>query len=236
MRVSIRGASAVVLALGLAAAAPARAQNANTTPNVNRGNTAGGTGARGEETVRGLIAGVTTAGETVINLETGRGEAAQVAYLTIIGSRDWGRDDRDSDRSRGDDKDRSDKNNDKDRGQASMPKLRDNVYILTLSPTAKVREASGWSKQAVDSAATASFDRFELGDCVQVTYRPSETGRPASPNGTKHGRHRMYRGEITAITILPHHQGDHRGPRSDQGHQASGSERSSSSGSSSDKK
>jgi hypothetical protein len=194
MRKSLTRRAAVVLGLVVASAALARAQEPN------RREAGDNTQTRGEETIRGMIAGVTTAGETVVNFQTGRAEAAQAMYLTVIGSPEWGRRDNDANNSKDNDKNKPQARDD----QGSAAKRRANVYVLAVPPTAKVRVADGLSNEAIQTASNASLDQVELGDHIQVTFKPINTARGARPNDMKHGRHRTFHGEILAITILPH--------------------------------
>jgi hypothetical protein len=194
MRTSLTRLASAALGVAVAFAIAARAED------TNKGNRAEGTSSHGEWTVRGMVAGVTTAGETVVNYESGRAEAAEAAFLTIIGSPDRGRRDRDRDADGG--RDRANKAEGKSNEGRAM-RNRDNVYVLAVTPSTKVREATGGSREAIESAAAASFDKLELGDHVLATFKRADSGQPPKAGDMKHGRHRIYRGELVSLTILP---------------------------------
>jgi hypothetical protein len=203
--------SAIALGLALALAAPAWAQNQNQNPKKEHDSSTSEM-----ETIRGVVAGVTVLGETVVNTESGRAEESDVTVLTIVGSPHWGHRD-EQHAAKGADRLES----------GRRMRHRDNVYILAISPTTKIREANGWKKEEIDSASTATLDQLELGDYVQATYKPIAHERPGKQVARKHGRHRMFRGRLESLTVLPHpahhHEAatsgekpDHRGEKPDQ--------------------
>ena len=204
----------VMLGFLVAVALPAQAQN-TVGGQINRQNSNNNAQVQGEQTIRGVIAGVTTIGETVVNYDTGRAEAAAATFLTIIGSpewRGWGHDpaankDRDGDQAA------------RDGGRAM--KRRENVYHLWIKPTTKTREANGWTREAINAASTTSFDQFEVGDYVEVTYVPVNAQRTQRAENARHGRHRLFRGEAMSLTMLPHpshaNSGDKDRSRTDAG-------------------
>jgi hypothetical protein len=191
----------------VSAQAPSPNPNRNPNPSQNVGQSANrNTQQRGEMTIYGVVSAVTTIGETVINYDTNRAELAQATFVTVIGSPEWSGwgQSSDSDRTQG------------ERGEGRAAKRRDSVHVLSVLPTTKVREASGWSRDAINTATTTSFDHIEVGDHVQVVYRSVETRRQGQgrQNEMKHGRHRLYWGEAISLAILPHASQSRNGPSS----------------------
>jgi len=112
--------------------------------------------------------------------------------------------------------------------QASSERHRHNVYIVWLTPRTEVRLANSARRgdgdrdrdrdgqnndqrnqnanagaNAYANATQVSFENLEVGDRVEVRFNARNT---ASENQTsanrRHGRHRTYYGDATAITIL----------------------------------
>jgi hypothetical protein len=168
------------------------------------GNNANQGGQANEQTIRGIVTGVTVLGETMVNYQTRRAEAAQATYITVLGSPDWGRMSRDpSDKDRtGDDKDKSGATH------SSSTKRRANVYVQAVGPGTAFREASGSGRDAAKSASTTQFDRLEVGEWVEVDFRSMDNTNPANRPGadTRHGWHRTFIGQAVSVTILPEPQ------------------------------
>jgi hypothetical protein len=158
--------------IGLALAFPAAAVAQQTNQEK-----ASRSGVPGEKTIRGVIGGVTSAGETVVNLQTGRAESAGGTFLSVIGSEESGQ-----------------------RGEARQ---RENMYILELTPSSVVREATGRSREAVKKASGVSFEQLEIGDWVEAAFQWDDSTRTTTSANTKHGRHRVYYGKLISITVLP---------------------------------
>jgi len=250
MRRTFQGVVGVALALTVFGT-PAWAQNADKDKNT------GASSTRGEETIRGIVSGFSMMGETVINYDTGRAEAAQVAYLTVLGSPDWstqGQSGGDRDRNSGNNANANantnsgNNANSSSRGneQGAMHR-RHNLYVLAITPRTKVKTAKGWSRDAIRSASEGSLDQVEIGDHVEVSFNPiassnNRGGDNASNNAnanSKHGRHRMFRGEIVTLAVLPpsnHHWSKDREREHDSSANSSDTKGASSSSSSSDKK
>ena len=97
------------------------------------------------------------------------------------------------------------------------------VYLIEVAPSTEVCECRDDGKKKCDLAS------LEVGDRVEVQYDPAETsgagaasGAGAQSQSTRHGRHRMMRGQAVSIAILH-----------DKAHQGQGSKSSSGSHSSS---
>lgn len=218
-----RMALVVSLTLGLAICTSAWAQNAGQ-GNQNRN---GGK----QETIRGVVAGVTAIGETEFNPRTNQAQAVEASYLEIIGtpageSRHHEHASRDS----------GDQNaNNKNESEHGARHHRDNLYVIWLTPQTKFsftgdhsgrREASNRDNTA---GQPISFEDLQLGDHVEVTFDQSEaanargarTTASNSPTSQKHGRNRVYFGDAVSIKVLParwHHDGhpsEHEGGSSD---------------------
>ena len=171
-------------------------------------------------TIRGVIAGVTVEGETVVDTRSNRAATAEMDFLTIVGSprhecghgavgsaergpREAGGDrDRDRDRERSRDGDRT----------VSAPRRRHNVYIVRLTPKTLIREAKcrerGRDGEEREQSSQANFEDLEIGDHVEVTFLcRDEAGTSDNANAKdasrKHGRHRTYFGDALTITLLP---------------------------------
>ena len=204
MRRLLAGISSVALVLALGTSVRAQDRNAsNRDANNNTGEA---------RTIRGVIAGVTVEGETVIDYQTRQAVAAQMTYITVVGSpvRDQdrsrdGRNDRDRDNAR-DNRNNNDRDNSREArndGDRSG-RRRHNVYVLWLSPRTKVRDTTSGDRQ---NAKDASWENLEIGDRVEVTYTGRDTANTANANANnaqtqKHGRHRTYFGDANTITIL----------------------------------
>jgi hypothetical protein len=201
MRTTLAG---LALALVAVVGSSARAQNANNPNDRDAGK---------RETIRGVIAGVTVAGETAIDYTTRRAQTVEMTYLTVVGSpvRDSA-----SNESKNADKGR-DNAGDRDR-RAEGSLRRHNVYIVWLSPKTEVRDATVRDATARDAnnsdkdrrsenagaqGKPATLDALEVGDTVRLTFTRREFSRSGEQQQvSKHGRHRTYFGDATSITIL----------------------------------
>jgi hypothetical protein len=109
-------------------------------------------------TVRGKVAGVTVVGETMVDYDTGQAVAAQVTYLTVLGSPRDGHHSGSADpndQGKGDDK--ANKSSDKGgSGDASTggSSDRDNVYLLAVTPRTKVWDKSSGQDGASSNASS----------------------------------------------------------------------------------
>jgi len=209
-----------------------------------------------QETIRGVIAGVTVAGEMAINYRSNRAEAVEMSYLTIVGSPEHGKMSGKDTATARTGEERRDR--DRDRGERSSMagRHRHNVYIVWLTPNTKVCEANqsgSGQANARDSERGAaskprelSWEQLEVGDHVEVTFTRREgtdstaSGPAQATSGTatsrKHGRHRTYFGDAVSITILPESQSQHYGYSPDQGRgERSGSDKDRSDRSNADK-
>jgi len=210
-----------------------------------------------QETIRGVIAGVTVAGEVAVNYQSNRAEAVEMSYLTIVGSPEHGQraSQGTATASTGTERDRD---RDRDRGDRSSRagRHRHNVYLVWLTPNTKVceaQQAGGGQANKQDSEKGSaqkprelSWEELEVGDHVEVTFTRREgtdsagSGQANAPTGTassrKHGRHRTYFGDAVSVTILPESQSQHYGysPDKDRG-ERSGSDKDRSERSGSDK-
>ena len=213
MRTSLAGlALALVAVLG----PNAQAQNANANANRNNDRDAGK-----QETVRGVIAGVTVAGETAIDYATHRAVTAEMTYLTIVGSpvRDSGSQDRDRDGANA--RNNDDRNRDNNNASADNNRRRHNVYVIWMTPRTEIRDATSRDGNANANANNndrnqnqreaqgkpVTLDTLEVGDTVRVTFTRREFSQSGGQNqnqaqANRHGRHRTYFGDANSLTIL----------------------------------
>jgi len=166
-----------------------------------------------QETIRGVIAGVTVAGEVAVNYQSNRAEAVEMSYLTIIGSpergkmsgkdtattRSGGERDRDRDRDSATARSREQGDRDRDQGEKSAmsSRHRHNLYIVWLTPNTKVCEANqaGGSpantrdteKDSAQKSREMSWEQLEVGDHVEVTFTRRESS-DSTGSGQAHAR------------------------------------------------
>lgn len=190
-----------------------RNTNANTNANANNNRDAGK-----QETVRGVIAGVTVAGETAIDYATHRAAIAEMTYLTVVGSpvRDSASRDREQGNARN--ADRNEKNLDNNSADGNN-RRRHNVYVIWLTPKTEFRDATAHEgnanagnndrNQREAQGKSVALDTLEVGDTVRVTFNRREYSQSGGQNqnqnqaqANRHGRHRTYFGDATAVTIL----------------------------------
>jgi hypothetical protein len=213
-------ASVATMALGLATclSASAQVENRNQNRNANDRNQSN----QGEtRVIRGVVAGITVAGETAIDLRTNRAVMVEASYLTIVGSEEnqGGQRDRDEADRKNDQNDRNAR--DASDRQASSDRHRHNIYMVWMTPRTDVRLANARrgdgdrdaqnndqrnqnaNATANANAAPVSFENLEVGDRVEVRFNPRSTASETqSTANRRHGRHRTYYGDATAITIL----------------------------------
>jgi hypothetical protein len=194
---------ALACLLGLALCASATAQDANKNNGKDRG-------AVTTQTVRGLVAGVTAEGEVALDYRTQRAVAAEMMFVTIVGS---------PHRADG----QASAEGEKERGAAGAQRHRHNVYVLWLSPRTQVRDANQGASNN-KQGTPANVDALEIGDHVEVTFTPREDSNTGAAKPAKHGRHRTYYGDATSITILGA-QAQHDGQAGSQGERRSDGEK-----------
>ena len=157
------------------------------------------------QTIHGLVAGVTVEGETAVDYESNKAVMLEAAYLTVVGAPGHGRQggvDRNRDRNANRDGATA-KSDDHNRDDASGGGRR-NVYLVWLSPKTKVCSSDGPNGDKKE----CSLDKLEVGDRVEIQMsRRDESsnnrqGNPTESMRKKHGRHRIYVGDATEITIL----------------------------------
>jgi hypothetical protein len=141
------------------------------------------------QTIRGMVAGVTAEGEMAVDYKTKQAVLVQAAFLTIVGSPIPG-------------------SRPKDAKQEQDEAGRDNVYIALFSPRTKLFKVSGDAAKP-GPKKEVSPDEIEVGDYVEVQLdlRDATDVSPGS-NQTDamrktHGRDRVYVGDARSITILP---------------------------------
>ena len=175
------------------------------------------------ETIHGIVAGITAEGEVYYNHQTNSAMKSEAAFLTVVGSPAH-----------------SEVAEKENRAAASGNERharatgRHNVYIVWLTPKTKVCQATQNHESRATERATSDqekkevmLDQLEVGDRVEVAFTPQEeSAEHANVHQTeqmrgKHGRHRTHVGYATAITILPareHGQsGSGSGARSNEG-------------------
>jgi hypothetical protein len=174
-----------------------------------------------QETIRGVVAGVTIAGELAINYKTNRAEAVEMSYLTVIGSPVH-------QGMRGAGTGAGQAGQSSTRGEADRSSMngrhRHNVYVIWMNQNPRIRDASTGGTDpagtrsnepaAAGRSGEMSWEQLEVGDHVEVTFirrdmtEATGSNAQAAPTTTgpwagKHGRHRTYFGDAVAITILP---------------------------------
>lgn len=157
------------------------------------------------ETIHGMIAGITEEGEIFFNHQTNMAMKAEAAFLTVVGS-PVHREAASAER----------------RGTAAGAERhaesggrRHNVYVVWMTPKTKVCRASHetgaaeHAKTSEDAQKECAFDELEVGDHVEVQFTPEEDSaahhniHQSQQMRQKHGRHRTHVGYATAITIMP---------------------------------
>jgi len=159
----------------------------------------------GNETIRGVIAGITAEGEAMFDYRNNRAVAAEGAFLTIVGSPVNA--DREAARPAGAARE--------ERGSSN--RKRHNIYYVWMTPKTKFCESSAQpGKSDAQNEAGRSeqkreiaFDNLEVGEHVEIQFAlRDDTSSSGSAHQTeqmrrKHGRHRTFVGNATEVTILP---------------------------------
>jgi len=166
----------------------------------------------GHKVVKGVVAGVTILGETMVDYQHNRVLAAEKDYLTIVETPDRGdntgdqaKKDRQASGTEGKPTDKQDKEVRKtaNAGQESRDAGRGSestsdgsaVYLVELAPGTEIYEREDGGKKKCD------FANLDVGDRVEVDLKPFDATGPQTQD-TRHGRHRLIRGQALAITIL----------------------------------
>lgn len=203
--------SLTALVLGLAMGPSASAQTKDKTPGKDSDRNTG----KQQQTIRGVIAGVTVEGELAIDYKSNKAMEAEMTYLTIVGHPRGMRMRRDADASaRSNDRDdnKGDRDRRGDRGSASRRRM--NVYVVWITPRTEFRDAEDRGRRRSDSnkdndnQGGLTLNDLEVGDRVEVTFNVRDelnTGGAQNQRNEirrKHGRHRTYFGDATSIVLL----------------------------------
>jgi len=194
----LAGLTAAVL--GLAMINVATAQQDNDTKNANRNNQNTNRDSSRRQTIRGWVAGVTVEDEMFIDTRTNRAVAAEMTFLTVVGSpargdqdRSDGSGNRNAGADRDNDRDRNDRNSDQANRAGANNRRRHNVYMLSITPRTKVRQANSGDnanrnaanrkdadkdaanrndanrKDNDDQGSEVAIAQLEVGDRVEIT-------------------------------------------------------------------
>jgi hypothetical protein len=175
-----------------------------------------------EQTIRGVVSGVTVMGETDIDYATKKATTAEATYLTIIGhpsdsSEKSGGQGQVASGKEGEKKDTdkdvkrtSNASSDEKASSGEGSRHRMNVYVVAISPKTKVCECKSTGKEGSSSAKEEACDleKLEIGDRVEVCFNPkmesksSDDKAGAQASSQKHGRHRTYFGMANSIKIM----------------------------------
>jgi hypothetical protein len=170
-----------------------------------------------QETIRGVIAGVTVEGEIAIDYSTQRAEAVQMSYMTVVGSPKRSSDAQDADKDRNKDRDRP-----SGKTSARHPH---NVYVIWLTPKTVIKDATSNADKSQGGGTPTTLDKLEVGDLVEITYQRRDlSGTNTTPGADakrnewtrRHGRERVYFGDATQVTILAEPGHDHDADKSSQ--------------------
>jgi hypothetical protein len=151
------------------------------------------------ETIHGIVAGITAEGEVFFNHQTNTAVRAEAAFLTVVGS---------PIHSEAADKEHRSATSGNER-RAEMGGRRHNVYVVWLTPKTKVCEATNESVTSEHAKKEVMLDQLEVGDRVEVEFTRAEDSvahnniHQSQQMRQKHGRHRTHVGYATAVTILP---------------------------------
>jgi hypothetical protein len=190
---NIRLAAATALALGLALAPAARADD----------KAASARDKSSEMTIHGIVSGVTVEGETVVDYKAKKAVELEGAFLTVVGMP-------------GPHHDAAAGAKDEKAGEKSAEHAhhRANVYHVWLTPKTKVCTCCDESGKACEKKE-CGLDKLEVGDRIEVTFaRRDDSASNAGANlseamRAKHGRHRIYSVDAQEITILPAMHNEH---------------------------
>jgi hypothetical protein len=164
------------------------------------------------ETIRGVISGITEAGEVILDYRTNAAARTEGAFVTIVGSPVGSGVDEPSQRLTASETE----------NRTHTAKDRRNVYIAWLSPRTRITErgmdtAGSDPNQRRNEAAIPgraenreiTFDQLEVGDHVEIQFaRQEESGATNNVHLSqqmrqKHGRDRTFVGHAMAISLLP---------------------------------
>jgi len=141
------GLTAVVL--GLAMGTVTRAQQAKDNRNAGRDDKSATSDSREQQTIRGVVAAVTVEGELAIDYQTNRAAAAEMTFVTVVGSPQRGgmnRSDapanKNADAHRDNDQDRNGRNSDQGNRTGANDRHRHNVYLVWITPRTKIRQVN----------------------------------------------------------------------------------------------
>jgi hypothetical protein len=164
------------------------------------------------QTIRGVVSGVTAAGEAVFDQRTRQAVMAEMSYLTIVGS-PVGGDSANKDANK--DKDSTANNRENNARAANtgdnaqqQDNGRHNIYVVWMSPRTKITTMIDQSGKE-STKRDATVDQIEVGDRVEFQFVQREES-PGNAGATqtdttrrKHGRQRTYWGDAQTLTILP---------------------------------
>jgi hypothetical protein len=177
--------------------------------------------ASGTETILGVVSAVTAEGEMMLDHRSNVVAKTETAFLTVVASpvKPEGR--RAERRAKAVARE----------AHARPEKKRHNVYIVGITPRTKVFEPDTESgktskdqdhEQAQTHGKEVTLDELEVGDHVEIQFsHADQSGASHSVHQThqmrrKHGRHRTFVGDATAITIVSpkeHEQADASGDK-----------------------
>jgi len=157
-----------------------------------------------EQMVKGVVSEITLLGETDVDYKTRKAVTAEATFVTIIGHPAM----KDGEKKDGEKKDAV---------AAAKPREghrnRMNVYILAVSPKAKVCECTesreGGKGTSASKEQSCEFEKLEIGDRVEVCFNPKTAQASEGRAEMKHGRHRVFFGVANDIKILTEAEGDH---------------------------
>jgi hypothetical protein len=159
----------------------------------------GQSAAHTNETIHGIVAGITAEGEVFFNHQTSTAVKAEGAFLTVVGS---------PIHSEAAGAERRSATADNER-RAGAGGHRHNVYVVWLTPKTKVCQETRETGSTEHAKKECALDELEVGDRVEVQFTREEDSAPhqnvhqSQQMRQKHGRHRTHVGYATAITIMP---------------------------------
>jgi hypothetical protein len=180
-------------------------------------------GSARNETIRGVIAGITAEGEVILDYRTNAAARTEGAFLTIVGSPV-----------------KSEAAEGSRPATASVSprssKGRHNVYVAWLSPRTTISEEPmesggfGQNRRREEGRTESrenkpmTFDQLELGDHVEIQFSPQEeSGATNNVHQNqrmrqKHGRDRTFVGYATAITVRHPESREHKSTTTEEKH------------------
>jgi hypothetical protein len=173
------------------------------------------------KTIHGIIAGVAAVGETMVDYQQNRAVTAEADYLTIVSpSGHSEKQGEQAGRSAKHDKDVKQTANaeraagveGRYAGDSSQRPAR--VFVIQITPKTQICECSEGDKDK----KKCDLSRLDIGDRVEVQFDPADTSAtPSQTQDTRHGRHRVMRGQAVEITVLHDKTGEHqRSEKSEQ--------------------